>query len=108
MLFNSYIFIFLFLPIVLGAYLVLEKQHRWKLAFGWLAFASLVFYGWWKIEYLLLLIGSIVVNATLGKALLGHSLAERCRKLVLAFGIALNLGVLCYTPFTSQPENPLD
>ena len=59
MLFNSYGFIFLYLPLVLlGFFLLARVSH--KLAAGWLAAASLFFYGYWNPAYVALLLGSIV------------------------------------------------
>ena len=50
MLFNSYAFIFLFLPVTLLVFFQFGKS-RAMLAAGWLAAASLVFYGWWNPVY---------------------------------------------------------
>ncbi len=70
MLFNSYIFIFLFLPIVLlGFYWIgLTKSNR--IAAAWLVASSLFFYGWWNPAYLILIIGSILFNYSLSTVML--------------------------------------
>jgi len=61
MLFNSYVFIFCYLPITLiGFFLLGKTSHR--LAALWLAGASLFFYGWWDVRYVGLLLGSITFN----------------------------------------------
>jgi alginate O-acetyltransferase complex protein AlgI len=61
MLFNSYGFLFAFLPVTLAGYLCLARfGASW--AAGWLAGASLFFYGWWDSRYLLLLGASIALN----------------------------------------------
>ena len=65
MLFNSYIFIFAFLPVVLFGFYQFGK-HSHALAALWLAAASLFFYGWWDVRYVALLLGSIVFNYTAG------------------------------------------
>lgn len=62
MLFNSHIFIFVFLPIVLTGHYVVGKVGFVKLSQLWLLIASMVFYGWWDCLYLLLLILSLTIN----------------------------------------------
>ncbi|MDD2686586.1 MAG: MBOAT family protein, partial [Gallionella sp.] len=79
MLFNSYIFIFGFLPVVLlGFFWLARVSHAY--AAGWLALASLFFYGYWNPAYVGLLLGSIVCNYAFGmwiaKAGGGHQDAE--------------------------------
>jgi D-alanyl-lipoteichoic acid acyltransferase DltB (MBOAT superfamily) len=65
MLFNSYIFIFAFLPIVFFGFFTIGKRSH-ALASLWLAAASLFFYGWWDIRFVGLLLASIVFNYTAG------------------------------------------
>jgi D-alanyl-lipoteichoic acid acyltransferase DltB (MBOAT superfamily) len=97
MLFNSYLFIFIFLPLVLFAYLQLENYRKYHWAICWLIFASLFYYGWWKPQFLLLLFASIIANSIFGKILCSYGrLAESYRSAVLATGIAFNLGVLAF------------
>ena len=74
MLFNSYVFIFAFLPVVLiGFYQIGKRSHA--LASLWLAAASLFFYGWWDVRYVALLLGSVVFNYAAG-TLIGRALAS--------------------------------
>ena len=47
MLFNSYEFIFLFLPLTLAGFFLLGLSSR-TLALGWIVAASLIFYAWWR------------------------------------------------------------
>ena len=63
MLFNSHAFIFLFLPLTLLVFFALGRFSA-KLAAGWLAAASLFFYGWWSPAYVALLLVSILFNFT--------------------------------------------
>ncbi len=96
MLFNSYEFIFLFLPIAFLGYFLVARKGR-ELAIAWLVLASLFFYGWWNPAYLLLIIASMLVNFGIGKALSKtHGSTGGRSKLLLTLGIALNLGVLGY------------
>ena len=61
MLFNSYPFLFGFLPLVLVGYFILGRKNC-LVAAAWLAFASLFFYAWWNPAYLGLLLASIGIN----------------------------------------------
>ena len=93
MLFNSFSFLFLFLPVVVvGFFVIARRNHVW--AAGWLAAASLVFYGWWSPEYIGLLLASIVSNYALGWRI-GHS-SGTVRKRWLMLGLTANLSLLAY------------
>jgi len=101
MLFNSPIYIFLFLPVVITVYFVLNRHRLTIAAKGWLVLASLFFYGYWNPAYLALIIGSILVNFGTGTALhrtkrSGHPDHHRPypRKSVLTVGVLFNLGLL--------------
>ncbi|MBF0566665.1 MAG: MBOAT family protein [Nitrospirae bacterium] len=92
MLFNSYVFIFFFLPLTLCVYFFLAKRSSVANAGNsvddsvdnpvgnstgtnccrvspnaWLTVASLVFYGWWDYRYVPLMVGSIAFNYAIGK-----------------------------------------
>ena len=67
MLFNSNIFLFVFLPVVVLVFFPLVRR-RASFALGWLVVSSLFFYGWWNPSYLLLLGTSIVVGFWLARA----------------------------------------
>ncbi len=62
MLFNSFYFIFIFLPIILIGYFSLSKFQNKKNLKLFLILASLFFYGFWKLEYLFLILFSVLVN----------------------------------------------
>jgi D-alanyl-lipoteichoic acid acyltransferase DltB (MBOAT superfamily) len=99
MLFNSFIFIFAFLPVTLGAYLVLARRYGANVVALWLSLASLFFYGWWNPRYLPLLIGSIAFNFFMGKRL---SRGGGRRSGLLAFAVTINLltlGIFKYSKF---------
>ena len=68
MLFNSYPFLFLYLPLTLLTFLILRRWHR-SLAIGGLILASLIFYGVWNPRDVLLLLGSIFFNFWIGQRL---------------------------------------
>ena len=69
MLFNSYPFIFLFLPVTLVLFMVLGRFGLQRAAIGWLVAASFFFYGWWDPRYLWLISGSILFNYFAGEGL---------------------------------------
>lgn len=96
MLFNSYIFILAFLPLVLLGYFRLRALGRNEGALVFLALGSLFFYAWWNPVYLPLLAGSIVVNF-----LLGVYLCRNQSFAVLTAGILLNLGLLAYFKYAN-------
>ena len=77
MLFSSFTFIFIFLPIVWIIFHLL-KNARFKAHFLYakifLIASSLFFYAFWKVAYLPILLGSIIVNYLLAKAILKDSL----------------------------------
>ncbi len=99
MLFNSFEFLFLFLPITLVVFFLIGKNTSYikqQIPLLWLVFASLFFYGWWKPLNLPLIILSITINYSLGH-LLGHAIEKTIvKKATVFFGIAFNLGLICY------------
>ncbi|WP_300344989.1 MBOAT family O-acyltransferase [Fusobacterium sp.] len=95
MLFNSYEFIFLFLPITLIIYFLLNKYEKYNLAKGWLVLASLYFYSYFHKSYLILILLSIVVNYFIGDRLNIENETIK-RKLLLILGSVFNIGALGY------------
>jgi D-alanyl-lipoteichoic acid acyltransferase DltB (MBOAT superfamily) len=89
LLFNSFEFIFLFLPLTLAGWFAAARVAGEKAAQLWLIAASTFFYGWWNPLYLPLL-GAVMVFTYL----IGKRLSAAPSKLLLAFGIAVLLGVL--------------
>ena len=97
MLFNSFTFILLFLPTTLAVFHGLERQGQHKFALGSLAFASLIFYGWWSLQALGLLLVLMAANYVVVWLLLYGSHEDRKRRLLLlAVGVVGNLAVLGY------------
>ncbi|MHC0038059.1 MBOAT family O-acyltransferase [Pseudoneobacillus sp. C159] len=93
MLFNSYVFILLFFPIVFLSYFGLLKLNNKTIAKGFLVAASLYFYSYWKIAYLPIMIGSIVVNFLIGKMI---NRSTKRKKPILVLGIIFNIALLGY------------
>jgi len=99
LLFNSYIFIFLFLPISFFVYFFLNKKRLVTAAKAWLVFTSLFFYSWWNIAYLPLILGSVLFNYVIAQSMLNYD--EKSKKglsklRLLQIGLALNIGFLGY------------
>ena len=102
MLFNSYEFIFLFLPITFTVFRLLARQGQ-NVPVAWLASASLFFYAWWAPGYLVLLLASILINFAAGSFLgrLSGTSRGHWRKCLLTIAIAFNLGLLGYYKYTT-------
>lgn len=96
MLFNSYVFLLVFLPIAWCIYFLLNHFKMYRVAQVSLVIASFVFYGYENYHLCFVLLGTILVNY-----LIHYLFAERIqndilRKLLLLLGIAANLGLLFY------------
>ena len=94
MLFNSWVFIAFFLPVVLTGYSVLIARKRVRAAYVFLTIASFVFYGAWDIRFLPLLLVSILVNFLIGEAMARR--LGRARLAMLVAGLVFNLGLLFF------------
>jgi len=92
-LFNSYAFLFGFLPAVLLGWWGLARWRQLRLAF--LTGASWFFYAWWDWRYLPVLIGATSVDYVAG-LLIARSESETRRRLLLTASLATNLGILAY------------
>ena len=93
MLFCSYIFVLLFLPVTVAGYFSLNKFNR-TAGKIWLLAASLFFYGYFNLSYLLLLIVSLIFNYLIGLLLDSHK-----RRWLLALGVIVNLLLLGYCKY---------
>ena len=107
MLFNSFEFLFLFLPVVfLGFFWIAQTSHR--LAALWLASTSVFFYGFWNPKFVSLLLASVAFNYAMGYAI-GHAARRKARpKALLVFALTANLvvlGVFKYSNFFISTVN---
>jgi D-alanyl-lipoteichoic acid acyltransferase DltB (MBOAT superfamily) len=93
MLFNAPIFLFVFLPIIVAIYYLLNSISK-NVIVGkvWLILGSLFFYGYFNPSYLVLILGSLVFNFIIGQYL-GKKIGN---KPVLYFGVISNLILLGY------------
>jgi D-alanyl-lipoteichoic acid acyltransferase DltB (MBOAT superfamily) len=98
MLFNSFQFLFLFLPVTLAGALWLERRSQAAFIW-WLIVASLVFYGVSSPQYLWFLCLSVIVNYA--TALLIERSVAQTRRFWLIAGLAWNLSLLGYFKYTN-------
>lgn len=91
MLFSSIVFLFWFLPIVLGVYYVLLRKTNSRNAF--LFFSSLFFYAWGEPKFVLVMLLSIFANWQFGLAIDRVKVSPR-RRLLLTLAISFNLLII--------------
>ena len=109
MLFNSYLFIFAFLPVVLIGYFALGRSSNLAPVL-WLALASLAFYAFSNWQFVLLLLASIAFNYGIGFLLISQKLRPPVRFAVLTAGVAgdlLVLGIFKYAGFVAANLNSM-
>jgi alginate O-acetyltransferase complex protein AlgI len=104
MVFSSPIFLTLFLPIVLSLYPAFRGIGARNL---WLLAVSIVFYAWGEPVFVLLMLGSTLMNYALGRWVDGESEPMR-RKWVVAFSVTLNLGLLAFFKYANFVVGNLD
>lgn len=95
MLFNSTIFIMVFLPIALIGWYLLQKMENPVYGRVFLVGMSMWFYGYYNVYYLWILLVSLAVNYFFS-FLFTRVNSPGARKGVLIGGIAANLGLLFY------------
>jgi alginate O-acetyltransferase complex protein AlgI len=89
MLFQSQVFILLFLPAVLGAYYLSAERPVLREAI--LILASLLFYAWWDPRFVPLLVGQTVATWLIAEAYLRYP-----SRAWIVLGVAANLAVLAF------------
>ncbi len=105
MLFNSWVFLFAFLPVTLAGFFVLGRRSPFAASL-WLGLASLFFYGWWSTKALPLLLGSIFVNYGFGIRLSrisrdAQQLGRATPKLELSVILIANLALLGFFKYVN-------
>jgi alginate O-acetyltransferase complex protein AlgI len=107
MLFNSYVFLFVFFPVAFVGFFACGRRSR-PLAGAWLVVASFVFYGWFT-PFLCLLLGiSIAFNYGTSLLIERTETQPRWQSLVLTAGIAVNLTALIYYKYLAWLVGLLD
>ena len=95
MLFNSVIFIVVFLPAAVLGWYLLQKLENPAYAKVFVIGMSFWFYGYYNISYLWILLASLCFNYCVS-VLFEKAAAVNMRKLLLGLGILGNLGLLFY------------
>src|SRR5688572_12461679 len=105
MLFNSYTFLLLFLPVTLAGSFALA---RWRASAAalWLVLASFFFYGWWNARYVPLLAASIAFNYLAGQAIASHRAITA--RWILGLAVAVNIALLGYFKYAGFVGTNLD
>lgn len=98
MSFQSYTFLFALLPVSVAGWWLLNWRGHGRLAQGFLLVVSLAFYGKGNLAFLPLLLGSILFNFLVGKAM---GALPRARKPLLVLGLLGNLGLLGYFKYAN-------
>ena len=114
MLFNSYTFLVLFLPLTLVVFQILRRSSQ-RVAMGWLVLMSLVYYGWWNPDpskpwtpfFLILICTSCLINFVIGRYLAAHTFTAKGR-MILALGLTANLSVLFYYKYIGLFERTME
>jgi len=98
MLFNSYIFIFLFLPLCVAVYFLLYHMKLRRAPRVWLFGMSLWFYGYFNPSYVFIICGSIVVNFCISRLLLQERAKGRTGlgRAYMILGVSANVALLFY------------
>ena len=98
MLFTSYKFILIFLPVVFAGYVTFNKFKLYKLSKIWLIAVSLYFYSQGTLKFLPLFVGTVLLNYFIGIGIVKFREVKRTAfaRILLIFGLIENLGLLGY------------
>lgn len=96
MQFNSYPFIFLFLPATVGIFWLLLRHFGRGHATGWLLFMSVIFYACVSLKGLAIVVPSILLDYRIARCMSQQNCKDRARRALLFCGIFLNVIFLGY------------
>jgi len=105
MLFQTFTFLLVFLPVAFLGYELLSRFKCTRLLLVWLIVCSLIFYGWGERQFVLLLISSIAFNYLVSLLL---NWAQSGRKWILTAGVACNLAILGYYKYVGFFANTVN
>lgn len=100
MVFNSYIFILMFLPLVVGGYYLLQRVKINHIDKFFLIIVSLLFVLYSDVQSVVFLLLSSCVNYMLGMIIFKKYRNKRRGKIVSAIGIVFNIALLVYFKYT--------
>ena len=107
MLFNSFEFLFFFLPFTLIGYHFLAKQGFHKTAMSFLTLASLFYNSWWDVRYLPLILASLLFNFGMGRLIRLPRRRSR-QKICLVLGVGSNILLLGYYKYMAFLLNSIN
>ena len=96
-IFSSGIFLYYFLPLFLLSYYVSPKGLRSLVIALW----SYLFYGWWRPDFVLLMLISTVVDFSCGRGIVGAQARGKQGKPYLWTSLLVNLGLLGYFKYAN-------
>lgn len=94
MLFTSWQFLLVFLPVTLGGFVLLQRQGSNEACVAWLLAASCLFYGYWSVAYFGLLAGAMTANYLAGRMI--DNAHGKTRRTLFIVAICANLALLGY------------
>ena len=97
MVFGSGVFLYVFLPLFLTLYYLSPKRVRTL----FVALASYVFYGWWRPDFVSLMLISTVVDYTCGKRIVAAKSAGHGARRWVTLSVVVNLGLLGYFKYAN-------
>ena len=97
MVFSSSIFLYYFLTAFLALYWLSPKAFKSFV----IAIASYVFYGWWRPDFVLLMLFSTVVDFWCGKAITRAQATDRPARRFVVLSCVVNLGLLGYFKYAN-------
>lgn len=93
MIFNSYIFLFVFLPITFIVFWLLKnRQHRYI----WLTLTGYIFYGYWNWKFAILMLITTLIDFLAAQYIEKNSEDKRKMKWGILASVISNLGILAY------------
>lgn len=98
MLFNSYLFIFIFLPLSVFGFYFLSRYKNSRILVNFLLIISIIFYSIGNFQDLPLIIFSVLINFILGKIIFNSNNPQKTYILIL--GLAFNLLILFYFKYS--------
>jgi alginate O-acetyltransferase complex protein AlgI len=97
MVFTSTVFMFVFLPIVVGGYFLLKNQYHNM----FLLLASLFFYAWGEPKFILIMLLSIIINYCFGVLVDKNRDDQKKKKIHMVLAVVCNIGLLIFFKYAN-------